>query len=156
MSHARLFLLGLIASGLIALGAPLTGSGAASKPPVSLPANIDPDNDGLSNATELQIGTNANVADTDADGLRDGVEYKNYGSNPLIVDSDGDGVRDDCEATSLNVDTKTNPGDQAILSSEILRVPPPAKLANYDINKDTAINPGDQAFQSSRVLPGAC
>src|SRR4029079_505632 len=113
----------------------------------------DPDGDRLSTSFENQIGTNPNFPDTDGDGLRDNTEYKNYGSNPNALDSDGDAVRDDCEATSLNLDTKTNPGDQAILASEIARVPPPAKLTNYDINKDGFINPGDQAFQSNRALP---
>jgi glucose/arabinose dehydrogenase len=129
---------------------------ANSKPPQSLPAASDADHDALSDAFETQMGFNPNNADSDADGLRDGAEYKSYGSSPSATDSDGDGVRDDCEATSLNMDTKTNPGDQALLASEMLRTPPPPKLPNFDINKDGALNPGDQALQANRATPGMC
>jgi hypothetical protein len=129
---------------------------AGSRPPTDLPVASDTDGDGLSNTFEASLATDPNDADSDGDGLKDGVEYKSYGSDPLLADSDGDGVSDDCEATSLNTDTVTNSGDQGLLSSEMIRVTPPAKLANYDINKDGTINSGDQGFQSSRVIPGAC
>jgi hypothetical protein len=128
---------------------------AASKPANPPPAQ-DPDSDRLSTAFEGTIGTNPNLVDSDGDGMQDGWEYKGYGSNPLAIDTDADGTRDGCEAASLNGDTIVNPGDQAMLASEILRVPPPAKLGNFDLNKDGVINPGDQAFQASRIGPGKC
>lgn len=129
---------------------------AASRPSTSFPAGTDNDSDKLSNLFEVQLGTNPNAADSDADGLPDGVEYKGHGTDPLVADSDGDGTRDSCEAASFNADTVVNPGDQALLAAELMRVSGPPKLANMDINKDGAINPGDQALQSSRVGPGKC
>lgn len=53
----------------------------------------DSDGDGLSNALEVQLGTDPNNPDTDGDGLSDGVEV-NLGLNPLHYDSDLDGVSD--------------------------------------------------------------
>jgi hypothetical protein len=130
----------------------------ASKPLNPTVAN-DPDGDRLSTAFENSIGTSPSNPDSDGDGLRDGVEVKNYNSNPLSTNTDaasGDTTTDDCEVSSINLDTKVNPGDQALLSSEVVRVPPPPRLANLDLNKDGAVNPGDQAFQSNRALSGKC
>ncbi|MEO0604686.1 MAG: hypothetical protein AAF211_24850, partial [Myxococcota bacterium] len=69
------------------------------------PKNQDPDRDGLSTQTELQIGTDPNNADTDGGGAFDGMEYA-IGTDPLrsrddealtLVDSDGDGIDDETE-----------------------------------------------------------
>jgi hypothetical protein len=129
----------------------------ASKPSTSFAAGTDNDNDRLSNLFEVAFGTNPDVADTDGDGLQDGVEYKGYNANPLATDTDGDGTRDACEAASINADTIVNAGDQALLAAEFLRgVPPSQKLANMDLNKDSVINAGDQALQASRVGGGKC
>lgn len=49
---------------------------------------------------------------------------------------------------------KINSGDQLLLVQEYLRIPPPAKLANYDLNKDGGINSGDQLFLVLRF--GTC
>ena len=46
----------------------------------------DDDGDGLSQARELELGTNPLVSDTDGDGFSDGVEI-NAGTNPLDADS---------------------------------------------------------------------
>lgn len=43
----------------------------------------DRDGDGLTNAEECALGTNATVADTDGDGWTDGQEVELLGSNPL-------------------------------------------------------------------------
>jgi hypothetical protein len=78
----------------------------------------DPDNDGLSNADELDnntdpqdpdsdgdtindndeltAGTNPNNADSDGDGLDDG-EEATLGTDPTEADSDGDGINDGAE-----------------------------------------------------------
>lgn len=84
-------------------------------------AALDLDNDGLNNLAEFQRGTAANQPDTDADGLRDGVEtgtgvYVNAsdtGTNPLKADTDNDDLWDIVETntgTYLNAtDTGTNP-----------------------------------------------
>ena len=71
-------------------------------------AGLDPDNDGLTNLQEYQLGTDPHVADTDGDGLSDGQEVK-LGTNPLVADTDGDGIPDGQEVllgtNPLNPDT---------------------------------------------------
>ena len=52
---------------------------------------MDDDNDGLSNSSENELGTNPNKPDTDGDGLNDRDEII-FGSNPLISDTDNDGL----------------------------------------------------------------
>lgn len=52
--------------------------------PVTVP-DEDTDGDGLSDAEELALGTNPNLADSDGDGLDDGAEVAN-GLNPLVAD----------------------------------------------------------------------
>lgn len=69
----------------------------------------DSDQDGLANDTELFLGTNPNIADTDGDGILDGVEdYNKNGfvdateSNPLIADTDKDNIMDGIEDFNHN------------------------------------------------------
>ncbi len=50
---------------------------------------LDADSDGLNNAREYQLGTNAFVADTDSDGIDDGYEVR-YSLNPLANDAQAD------------------------------------------------------------------
>jgi autotransporter-associated beta strand protein len=81
----------------------------------------DLDTDGSTNLQEYIAGTNPNLFDTDADGIRDGYETNtgtwvsatNTGTNPLALDSDGDTIRDGYETndTTFNstTDTGTNP-----------------------------------------------
>ena len=57
----------------------------------------DKDEDGLTKAEEQEIGTDPDLADSDADGLSDGDEYLTYGTDPLTADSDGDGFDDGAE-----------------------------------------------------------
>ncbi|MFL2450488.1 MAG: LamG-like jellyroll fold domain-containing protein [Verrucomicrobiales bacterium] len=81
-------------------------------------AELDQDNDGLSNVAEIQLGsdpeeqdtdndeildgdevinqTSPILADTDGDSLNDGQEIS-IGTNPLISDTDGDGITDGVE-----------------------------------------------------------
>lgn len=58
---------------------------------------IDSDNDGLSDAAEIILGTDPNNADTDNDGADDGIEVNVFTSNPLVQDTDGDGLTDGSE-----------------------------------------------------------
>ncbi|MCL4264248.1 MAG: protein kinase [Anaerolineae bacterium] len=60
----------------------------------TLSAGEDSDGDGLSNAQEVQLGTNPNNADSDNDGLDDGAEANIHFTNPMNPDSDNDGLRD--------------------------------------------------------------
>lgn len=57
----------------------------------------DPDGDGLDNYTEIVVlGTDPNKADTDRDGVADGVEVAAH-TSPLNADTDGDGLNDGIE-----------------------------------------------------------
>ncbi len=64
----------------------------------------DPDNDGLSNAEELALSTNAYDPDSDSDGLEDGVEVQSYDTDPLDADSDDDWLTDGEEVLSYGTD----------------------------------------------------
>jgi len=57
----------------------------------------DLDNDGLTNQRELQHHTNFTRADTDGDGLNDGVEVDTYHTNPRKADTNGDFLPDGFE-----------------------------------------------------------
>jgi len=65
----------------------------------------DPDDDGLTNSQELEAETDPTLADTDSDGLLDGVEdgggvfisLEETGTNPIVADTDGDGLLDGVE-----------------------------------------------------------
>jgi thiol-disulfide isomerase/thioredoxin len=59
--------------------------------------NSDKDEDGLTKAEELEIGTDPELADSDGDGLSDGDEHLIHGTDPLEMDSDGDGFDDGAE-----------------------------------------------------------
>ena len=54
----------------------------------------DADGDGLTDAEEANLGTNATLADTDSDGLTDWAEIKIYKTDPLKQDTDGDTYKD--------------------------------------------------------------
>jgi len=55
--------------------------------------NNDRDHDGLTDAEEVEYGSDMYNSDTDGDGLIDGEEF-NYGTDPLLADTDGDGFSD--------------------------------------------------------------
>lgn len=57
-------------------------------------ADADSDGDGLSNAQEIELGTNPQLSDTDDDGLSDYDEIYVYETDPLNPDSDSDGLQD--------------------------------------------------------------
>jgi hypothetical protein len=96
--------------------------------------SLDPDNDGLSNATEASLNTEPNNADTDEDGLADGnggvvpiatlpggidtdsdgfVDgEQDFGTNPTLGDTDSDGISDGDEVSTYGIDPlKSNLGD---------------------------------------------
>ncbi len=54
----------------------------------------DTDGDGLSNLTELEIGSDYEKADTDEDGLPDAYEYCELETSPVLADTDHDGIAD--------------------------------------------------------------
>ena len=63
-------------------------------------SDLDTDKDGLTDQEEAAIGSNPNIADTDGDGLSDGVEHRFYTSNPLVSDTDNGGANDGLEASN--------------------------------------------------------
>ena len=79
-----------------------------------LTATGDFDNDGLTDAQEMVLGTDPTKTDTDGDGLKDSVETNtgvfvsatNTGTNPLNPDTDTDGRTD---ADEINGAIKTDP-----------------------------------------------
>ncbi len=85
---------------------------------VSFVSVQDGDGDGLADAIEVAAGTNPNDADTDDDGIPDGVEDANGNgivdpgeTNPRRADSDGDGLKDGTELgyTLADAGPGTNP-----------------------------------------------
>ncbi|HYE59794.1 MAG TPA: hypothetical protein VEA18_01255 [Candidatus Kapabacteria bacterium] len=64
----------------------------------------DTDRDGLSNAKEKELGLSATTFDTDGDSLDDASEIDVWKTDPKKADTDGDGVRDGVEVMD-----KTNP-----------------------------------------------
>ncbi|WP_405399331.1 Calx-beta domain-containing protein [Maribacter sp. Asnod2-G09] len=62
----------------------------------------DDDNDGLLGGQEVVLGTDSNDADTDGDGIEDGVEVGDDIDNPL--DEDGDGIIDALDSNTADAD----------------------------------------------------
>ena len=66
-----------------------------NQPPVPDNSRIkDGDQDGLSDAEEFELGTDALSSDTDGDGLYDREEVRTYKTDPLDPDTDDDGFSD--------------------------------------------------------------
>nr|WP_238930442.1 M4 family metallopeptidase [Vibrio sp. S9_S30] len=61
-------------------------------------ANLDPDNDGLTNLEEYLNQTNPTEPDSDSDGLSDGYEVNTSHTQPNHSDSDGDDLPDGFES----------------------------------------------------------
>lgn len=65
---------------------------------------FDQDSDGLTALQETAEGTDTTKADTDGDGLSDGVEVREALTDPLNPDSDGDGLSDGVEVRETRTD----------------------------------------------------
>jgi Bacterial TSP3 repeat len=74
----------------------LEGAEALPAATGTVPASddADDDEDGLTNAAEVEAGTDPSLTDTDEDGLTDGEETGEIGTSPLSADTDSDGVLD--------------------------------------------------------------
>jgi hypothetical protein len=108
---------------------------------------------------EALFGSNANIGDTDGDGINDSTEVKGWGTSPTVRDSDGDGCDDDKEIAEINGDGVVNALDEARVALRVyngqdddphdgnpipdldMQVSPA-----FDINKDGVMNPLDAAL----------
>lgn len=70
---------------------------AQTEPPPGPAALFDRDQDGLTDAEEDELGTNAIEKDTDFDGLSDAEEVNVHKTNPLLNDTDRDTFLDGVE-----------------------------------------------------------
>jgi hypothetical protein len=64
-------------------------------------AETDSDGDRLTDAQELELGTDPFLVDSDGDGLADGDETGFYGTDPLMADTDDDGLGDQEEVAVI-------------------------------------------------------
>ena len=112
---------------------------AAVEPTVEATDDTDDDADGLTAQEEVAAGTDANLSDTDQDGLSDGEEVLEVGTAPLNADTDGDGVLDGDEV-ARGTDPLTGPAavttDEAPAAVEPVVPEAPAEV-------DVAATPGD-------------
>jgi hypothetical protein len=122
---------------------------SSSTPDLTPPA--DSDGDRLSDTFEGTIGTNPSDADSDDDGLRDGVEYLFYGSNPLLQNTDADVCGDMREATSFDTNTFVTAADLGLAASQLGGVPP--RLSNMDVDKNGAVTAADLGMVAANLGP---
>ncbi|HZI95211.1 MAG TPA: C25 family cysteine peptidase [Patescibacteria group bacterium] len=76
---------------------------------------LDSDGDGILDYRETALGTDPADADTDDDGLSDGVEINIRGTNPLIADTDGDGLYDGTETGVVAAGAGTDPNSRSFV-----------------------------------------
>ncbi|MBI1292447.1 DUF1565 domain-containing protein [bacterium] len=112
----------------------------------------DTDGDGLSDAVEISLGTNPNLADTDGDGIVDSIEVAN-GTDPLVAatpgtintaDLDGDGL---IAQYDPNDNERDSDGDGISDFYEVSRGADPANAYSFppfgDANSDGILNNAD-------------
>jgi hypothetical protein len=112
----------------------------------------DPDLDGLPTSLEQLIGSNPNNADTDGDGITDGIEYRGYATFPTLADSDGDGCTDGAEIASVDGSSAVNSLDLVLVAQRFLRTDQPV----HDVNKDGTVNSLDLQLVARNFDPGGC
>ncbi len=134
------------------------------QPPGANAAERDSDADRLTDAQELEIGTDPFLVDGDGDGLADGDETGFYGTDPLLADTDDDGLDDQEEVAVIftnpfladtdgdgtgdadEVTAQTNPLDMLSL--------PPTATPEPTATLSPALHP-TQAPPSSPIAPAA-
>jgi gliding motility-associated-like protein len=106
-------------------------------------ADLDDDNDGLSDQEEELLGTDPKNPDSDGDGLRDDKEV-NLGCDPLDSDSDSDGLSDQEE-----IDLQTDPnnpdtdGDGVLDGSDDMPQDPDGDTDTDGDGLDDRVDPDD-------------
>jgi hypothetical protein len=102
--------------------------------------DADTDGDGLTDAAEVALGTNAFLADSDGDELSDGDEVDIYGTDALAPDTDHDGLDDAAELLTAG----TNPfladtdGDGSTDTHEVAAGTDPLDAAGFPIDPSLA------------------
>lgn len=94
----------------------------------------DSDSDGLTDARELQLGTDRFNADSDGDGINDGDEVDVYHTDPLNQDTNGNGISDGEE---LEMNGGALPDDDTALNFALQQTIPGAgfvdKLGGWQV-----------------------
>lgn len=99
------------------------------------PLDADTDDDGLDDGVErAEYDTDPTVADTDGDGLADGEEVDDYESDPLAADSDDDGLADGLEVDVHGTDPTAadSDGDGLTDRQEVEDLPTAPTAADTD------------------------
>lgn len=127
---------------------PANAASAPSWTPVG-----DTDRDGLTDAFESALGTSTTNADSDGDGLTDGVEVRGYSSNALVVDADGDGCGDAREAASVNGDRTVNSVDLSQIAQSFGLMGGAVYLSAMDVNRDARVSAIDLSIAARNFGP---
>jgi hypothetical protein len=91
------------------------GSNPGNSSSTPTPPLFDADGDGLSDSFEIAIGSNPYSADSNGDGIKDGLAVYGYSVHPSLHDSDGDGCSDRSEIISLDNVDGANLGDIGVV-----------------------------------------
>jgi streptogramin lyase len=127
---------------------------AASKPPGRY-ATGDAEHDGLLDSVEALLGTNPNLADSDGDGVGDGIEVLRFTTDPLAKDTDADSCSDGKEIASINADRAVTSLDLLIVAQIFGSTPASAKyVPNFDIDRNGSIGATDLAIAAAQF--GVC
>lgn len=105
-------------------------------------ADIDSDNDGLTNIEEISYSTNPLMVDSDEDGLNDYDEIKIYLTDATLEDSDGDGLNDGDEIIlGFNPNLPDTDGNGIIDSEEYVEQVVDTKQFDENLYTDNIAEP---------------
>ena len=84
--------------------------------------DLDSDDDGLMDGTEIELGTDPDDSDSDDDGLIDGDEINIYGTDPLDPDTDDDDLIDGDEISIGTDPLDPDTDDDGLLDGEEVHI----------------------------------